>query len=824
MIFHSHVLSQHPFKFKLPSLKILTKNTHFSSLFSPSLKSFNHPNLLQLCTLCNTLSQTKQAHAFAILHGFLPRSVSICASLILQYASFGHPTSSLILFQHSVAYSGSAFLWNTVIRANSIAGVFDGFSTYNTMVRAGVKPDECTYPFVLKGCSDFVEVYKGREVHGVVFKHGFNGDIFVGNTLLAFYGNCGLFDDAMKVFAEMTVRDKVSWNTVIGFCSLHGFYKEALRFFREMVVAVPGIHPDLVTIVSVLPVCAETGDEVMTRIVHSYALKVGLLGNLKVGNAFVDVYGKCGCAKASMKVFYEIDERNVVSWNAVITSFSFRGKYMDAFNVFRLMIGAGVTPNSVTISSMLPILAELGLFKLGMEVHGFSLRMAIESDVFIANSLIDMYAKSGFSRIASSIFNKMVGRNNVSWNAMIANFAQNKLEFEAVELVRQMQVKGEVLNNVTFTNVLPACARLGFLNVGKEIHAKIVRVGSALDLFVSNALTDMYSKCGCLNLARNVFNISVRDEVSYNILIIGYSRTNDCSESLSLFSEMRLLGMAPDIVSFMGVISACANLASIRQGKEIHGLLVRKLFHTHLFVSNSLLDFYTRCGRIDLATKVFDSIQNKDVASWNTMILGHGMRGELDTAMNLFEAMKEDGVDYDSVSFIAVLSVCSHGGLIEKGRKYFKMMSDLNIEPTHTHYACLVDLLGRAGLMEEAADLIRGLSIVPDTNIWGALLGACRIHGNIELGHLAAEHLFKLKPQHCGYYILLSNMYAEAERWEEANKVRELMRSRGAKKNPGCSWVQIGDQVHAFLVGEKIDNLDDDFWVLDCCLLRFVKA
>ncbi|KAL2329911.1 hypothetical protein Fmac_017492 [Flemingia macrophylla] len=812
MRFHSHVLNKLPLKLKLPST--LSRNTYFSSVFPTCSHSCN---LLQLCTLCHTLSQTKQVHAFALFHGFLPRSVSLCASFILQYASFGHPSASLLLFQQSLPHSRSAFLWNTLIRANSIAGVFDGFSTYNNMVRAGVKPDECTYPFVLKCCADFREVYKGREVHGVVFKLRFDGDVFVGNTLLAFYGNCGLFADAMRVFDEMPERDKVSWNTIIGMCSLHGFYQEALGSFRAMVAAVPDIQPDLVTVLSVLPVCAETEDEVMARIIHCYALKAGLLGHVKVGNALVDVYGKCGSEKASKKAFDEIDERNVVSWNSIITSFSFRGRYVDALDVFRLMIGTGVRPNSVTISSMLPVLGELGLFKLGMEIHGFSLRMAIESDIFIANSLIDMYAKSGSSRRASIIFNKMEGRSIVSWNAMIANFAQNRLEFEAVELVRQMQAKGETPNSVTFTNVLPACARLGFLNVGKEIHARIIRVGSACDLFVSNALTDMYSKCGCFNIAQNVFNISLRDEVSYNILIIGYSRTNDCSESLRLFSEMRLAGMSPDIVSFMGVISACANLASLRQGKEVHGLLMRKLFHTHLFVANSLLDLYTRCGRIDLATKVFDRIKNKDVASWNTMILGYGMLGELDTAIDLFEAMKEDGVEYDSVSFIAVLSACSHGGLIEKGRKYFKMMHDLNIEPAHTHHACMVDLLGRAGLMEEVVDLIRGLSIVPDTNIWGALLGACRIHGNIELGHWAAEHLFKLKPQHCGYYILLSNMYAEAERWDEANKVRELMKSKGAKKNPGCSWVQIGDQVHAFLVGEKIDSLDDGFWVSDFC-------
>ncbi|XP_027361543.1 putative pentatricopeptide repeat-containing protein At1g69350, mitochondrial [Abrus precatorius] len=817
MIFRCHVLNKHTLKLNLKLVKLyptitLFQNINFSSLSSSS-NTYHHPNLLQL----RTLSQIKQVHAFGILRGFLPHSVSLCASLILQYASFGHPSTSLLLFQQSVPYSRRAFLWNTLIRANSIAGVCDGFSTYNTMVRAGVRPDDHTYPFVLKGCSDFVEVNKGREVHGVVFKHGFDGDVFVGNTLLAFYGNCGFFGDAIKVFDEMRERDKVSWNTVIGMCSLHGFYEKALAFFGGMVAAVPVIEPDLVTAISVLPVCAETEDEVMARVVHCYVLKVGLLGLVKVGNALVDVYGKCGSEKASKKVFDEIDEKNEVSWNAIITSFSFRGQYLDALDVFRLMIDSGMRPNTVTVSSMLPVLGELGLFKLGMEVHGFSLRMSIESDVFIANSLIDMYAKSGSSSIASAIFNKMGDRNIVSWNAMVANCMQNRLEFAGVELVRQMQAHGETPNNVTFTNVLPACARLGFLNVGKEIHGRIVRVGCAFDLFVSNALTDMYSKCGCLNLAQNVFNISVRDAVSYNTLIIGYSQTSNCSESLHLFSDMRLSGLRPDIVSFMGVISACANLASIKQGKEIHGLLVRRHFHTHLFAANSLLDLYTKCGRIDLATKVFHRIHDKDVASWNTMILGYGMLGELETAINLFEAMKEDGVEYDSVSFIAVLSACSHGGLIETGKKYFQMMHNLNIEPTHMHYACMVDLLGRAGLMEEAAELITGLSIVPDTNIWGALLGACRIHGNIELGHWAAQHLFKLKPQHCGYYILLSNMYAEAERWDEANKVRELMRSRGAKKNPGCSWVQIGDQVHAFLVGEKIHSLDSGFWLLESC-------
>ncbi|QHO23009.1 hypothetical protein S83_038122 [Arachis hypogaea] len=614
MIFHSHL-------FKKP--------------FSSAIHTHTHSNLLKLCNLSNTLFQTKQVHAVALIHGFLPYSISLCASLILQYATFGNLPASLLLFQRTSLHSHSAFLWNTLIRANSISRVFDGFHTYNRMICAGVRPDDHTFPFVLKCCSDFERVEKGKEVHGFVFKLGFDNDVFVGNTLLMFYGNCGFFADAKKVFDEMPERDKVSWNTVIGLCSMNGFYNKALWFFREMVAESSGFKPDLVTVISVLPICAETEDEVMARLVHCYALKVGLVGcHVKIGNALVDAYGKCGNEKASKRVFYEMDKRNIISWNAVMTSFSYRGLYKDAFNVFRLMIDAGMLPNSVTVSSMLPVLTALGLFKLGREVHGLSLKVGME-DIFIANSLIDMYAKSGYSGVASAVFNKMIDRNIVSWNAMVANLAQNRLEFAAIELVRRMQANGEIPNTVTFTNVLSACGRLGFLHVGKEIHAKIIRMRWFSDLFVSNALTDMYSKCGHLHLARNIFNIAIKDEVSYNMLIMGYSQTSDCLESLNLFSEMILSGMVPDIVSFMGAISACANLASMKQGKEIHGLLVRQHFYRHLFVANSLLDLYTKCGRIDLASKVFDCIEYKDTTSWNTMILGYGMLGELDTAINL---------------------------------------------------------------------------------------------------------------------------------------------------------------------------------------------
>lgn len=684
------------------------------------------------------------------------------------------------------------------------------------MIQVGIPPDDHTFPFILKACSDYSEIQKGKEVHGFIFKLGFNSDLFVGNTLLSFYGGSGDLDVTGRLFDEMLERDVVSWNTVIGVFSVNGYFSKALKLFIDMKLN-SGLMPNSVSIISLLPACASLEDELSASKAHCCVVKLGLDLQVTVGNALIDVYGKCGNVKASKQAFLEIPARNVVSWNAVITGFAHRGLHKDAFTMFRLMIVAGEKPNSITISSILPVLVELEAFEAGREIHAFSIRTIVESDVFTSNSLIDMYGKSGQPTKASNMFYSMEKKNVVSWNAMVANFAQNKLELRALSLVRDMQFCGEIPNSVTFTNVLPACARRGFLRAGKEIHGKYIRLALQLDSFVSNALIDMYAKCGYLNVARNVFKISLKDEISYNTLIVGYADTSDCLESLSLFLQMGLMGMKHDTVSFVGILSACANLAAIKQGKEIHGFLLRKVFKIHLFIANSLLDLYTKSGRMELAMKIFNQIPKKDEASWNTMILGFGMIGDINMSIDLFEAMKEDCIEYDSVSYIAVLSACSHGGLVEEGKKYFSDMQMRGIMPTHMHYACMVDLLGRAGFMEEAVELIKALPIEPDSNIWGALLGACRINGNLELACWATDHLFKLKPWHCGYYILLSNMYAAVGKWKEAVRIRKIMKSRGVKKSPGCSWVHIQDQMHAFTVGERIEGSHSDFWLEDSC-------
>ncbi|XP_051142986.1 pentatricopeptide repeat-containing protein At4g14170-like [Andrographis paniculata] len=761
------------------------------------------PNILHLCSAAPSLSAAQKAHAVAITHGLLPSSVSIAAALILSYASH-HSSLSILLsvFNQSVRHSRSPFLHNTLIRACALLSNDLGISVYNDMLRRMcLLPDDYTFPFVLKLCADCSYFPKGLEVHGRLIKAGFDVDLYVNNTLLLFYGDCGDLGSVRKVFDEMPERDLITWNTCIRVFSDNECPKESITLFRDMIF-LSEFMPNAVTIVSILPVCValEAGDFV--GLIHCYVFKVGFDDEIRVGNALIDAYGKCRNRKAMAQVFDEMIDKNDVSWNSMIGALSCNGFFREAYRCFTTMVRDGMKANTVTLATVLPSLLDLNK---GRELHGYSVRTGLDSDIFVANALVDMYGKWGRHVQALNIFDAMETRNIVSWNTMIGCSAQNGLESVAFRRIREMQARGTSPNSVTITNILPACARLGSLQHGREIHARSMKLTLASDLFVSNALIDMYAKCGRLDLARTIFDGSPRDEVSYNTLIMGYAQTIECLNSITLFTEMAALGLNLDAVSYMGALSACANINAVKEGRQIHAYALRRLFHKHLFVANSLLDFYAKCGRVDVATKVFAQIQNKDTASWNTMILGYGMLGEASAAIELFESMKKDSIEPDSVSYIAVLSACSHGGLVEKGKTYFEEMLARSIEPSEMHYACVVDLLGRSGHLQEAVLIITSIPGEPGANVWGALLGASQVHGNIELGCWAAERLLELKPGQPGYYVLLSNMYADAGRWGEVDRVRKLMNQRQVKKNPGCSWLQVSDEVHSFVAGERFD-------------------
>jgi pentatricopeptide repeat protein len=369
-----------------------------------------------------------------------------------------------------------------------------------------------------------------------------------------------------------------------------------------------------------------------------------------------------------------------------------------------------------------------------------------------------------------------------------------------------MRRSGAQPDKFTFPRVLKACANLEALHQGREIHGDIVRRGLESDVFIGNALIDMYAKCGVLKTARDLFDkMPQRDIVSWNSVIAGYGQSGYCDEALNLFREMVLAGMKLDAVSIACGLPACASLGALRQGKEIHRYIIRTEIAGNGFVACALIDMHSKCGSIEDARQVFDRIPKEDLVVWNAMIKGYAMHGQGKSAVSLYHQMLLSGKKPDHITFLAVLYACNHAGLVNEGRKYFDSMGQhYGVRPRVEHYACMVDLLGRAGFLDEAQNLITMMPIEPNASVFGALLSGCRVHGNINLAECAANRLFELEPNNPGNYVLLSNIYAAAGKWEEVAKVRAVMKEKGLKKPAGCSWIEVKNKVHTFLVGDKL--------------------
>jgi pentatricopeptide repeat protein len=475
-----------------------------------------------------------------------------------------------------------------------------------------------------------------------------------------------------------------------------------------------------------------------------------------------------------------------------------------------------------------------------VEVHEAITRRGFQCDVFVGTALLDMYAKRGSIEKARDVFDKMPERNIVSWNAMIAGYlhngfvdealklfreisqrnvvswtamivgyVQNGLSLEAIEMFRQMHLAGVERDAKTFAGVLPVCATLGAMQQGMEIHGEVIRSGLESNVFVGTALVDMYAKCERIDIARNVFDkMPQRNAASWTTLIAGYAQNGHNMEALDIFRQMQQAGVEPDSKTFASVLPACANLAALQQGIEIHEEIIRSGFQCNVFLGNALLDMYAKCGSIDKASEVFNKIHVKDVVSWNSMIAGYAMHGCGNKALELFQEMQQSGMKPDRVTLVSVLSACCHAGLEDEGRKYFNSMSQYyHITPVIEHYGCMVDLLGRAGHLEEVKDLISKMPISPDATVWGSFLGACIIYNNTELGKYAAEHIFELNSKNAATYVVLSNIYAAVGRWDGTEKLRKMMKDRGIKPTAGCSWIEVNKQVHAFLAGNGLHPL-----------------
>ncbi|GAV64457.1 PPR domain-containing protein/PPR_2 domain-containing protein/DYW_deaminase domain-containing protein [Cephalotus follicularis] len=362
---------------------------------------------------------------------------------------------------------------------------------------------------------------------------------------------------------------------------------------------------------------------------------------------------------------------------------------------------------------------------------------------------------------------------------------------------------GLVPDNFTFPFVLKACSALSAVEKGREIHENVITTGWEKDVFVGAALIDMYAKGSCVGSARQVFDkIVERDIVLWNSMLAAYSQNGQPDAAIAFCREMLLAGLRPTEATLVTMISSSADNAALPHGREIHGCGWRHSFGTNDRVKTALVDMYAKCGSVKVARNLFERLTKKRVVSWNAMITGYAMHGHVTEALDLFEKMKDESQP-DHITFVGILSACSRGCLIDEGWMFFESMGRVyGIEPKVQHYTCMIDLLGHSGQLDEAHDLIMKMRVMPDSGVWGALLNSCKLHGNVELGELALEKLIEIKPDDAGNYVILSNIYAQAGKWEGVAKLRKLMTDRGLKKSIACSWIEVKNTVHAFISGD----------------------
>ncbi|KAL2322501.1 hypothetical protein Fmac_026880 [Flemingia macrophylla] len=599
---------------------------------------------------------------------------------------------------------------------------------------------------------------------------------------------------------------------------------------------------------------------------HAHVIKLHFGTQTCIQNSLVDMYIKCrsiGLAEAvfhdiespslfcwnsmiygysqlygpyeALNVFIRMPERDHVSWNTMISMFSQHGLGVRCLGMFVEMCNVGLRPNFMTYGSVLSACASISDLEWGTHLHARILRMEHRLDAFLGSGLIDMYAKCRCLGLARRVFDNLGERNQISWTCMIAGVAQFGLGEDALALFNQMRQASVVLDDFTLATVLGVCSSQNYAATGELLHGYTIKSGMDSSVPVGNAIITLYAKCGDTEKASLAFRLlPLRDTISWTAMITALSQNGDIGrarecfnmmpgrnvvtwnsmlstyiqhgfseEGVKLYVLMRSQEVRPDWITFATSIRACADLAVIKLGTQVVSHAIKFGLSSDVSVANSIVTMYSRCGQIKEAQKVFDLIHVKNLISWNAIMAAFAQNGFGKKVIEAFEDMLRTECKPDHISYVAILSGCSHMGLVVEGKHYFDTMTQVfGISPTNEHFACMVDLLGRAGLLDQAKNLIDGMPFKPNATVWSALLGACRIHHDSRLAETAAKQLMELNAEDSGGYVLLANIYAETGELENVADMRMLMKTKGIRKSPGCSWIEVNNRVHVFSVDD----------------------
>ncbi|XP_020686721.1 pentatricopeptide repeat-containing protein At1g05750, chloroplastic isoform X1 [Dendrobium catenatum] len=635
------------------------------------------------------------------------------------------------------------------------------------------------------------------QIHAQMTVSGFINDSFAASRLLSFCTGFHFLalDYSRQLLNQIENSNTFSWNTIMRAYVRRNVPQCCLPLYRLMLKC--DLVPDNYSHPIVLQACSLRFCVVEGEQIHSHILKFGLCLDLYVLNTLINMYSVCGHLKDARFLFDESPVLDSVTWNSILAAY----------------VQIGDVDESVYIFNNMP-----------------------EQNTIASNSMIALFGRSKLVEDARKLFDEMTSKDTVSWTAMISCYEQNEMFREALKLFTLMRVCGIQIDEVVMVSVLSACASLEATKEGEAMHGLIIRIGIQTYLSLMNSLIHMYLSYRNINAAELLFDLGYSDQISWNIMISGYlkcgfvdkarhsfdsmprkdlvswstmisgyAQHGHSSDTLALFHEMQIRGVRPDETTLVSVLSACTNLFALEQGKWVHAYIRKQAFQINLFLGTTLVDMYMKCGCTKTALEIFDEMEEKSISTWNALILGLAMNGFFKEALEKFSNMERCGVLPNETTFVGVLGACRHGGLVDKGWEYFNSMKHIyNLEPNIKHYGCMVDLLGRAGLLNDAKKLIKDMPIAPDVSTWGALLGACKKHGNTDIGEGVGRKLIEFEPQHDGFHILLSNIYASKGKWDNQMEVRSLMKKRKVVKIPGCSIIEADGNVHEFLSGDNV--------------------
>ncbi|KAG9457031.1 hypothetical protein H6P81_001539 [Aristolochia fimbriata] len=667
------------------------------------------------------------------------------------------------------------------------------------------------------------DLKSGTQIHSLAISSGLGAYLTVSNSLMNMYCKTGYFSQAFTIFENIHHPDIVSWNTI-----LSGFDQscKAHEFAHRMHIS--GINFDAVTYTTALAFCLDLHELPFGLVLHSSLLKSSYNGDTFVGNSLISMYYRCSCLDEAKRVFDEMDKRDLISWNAMLSGYTQMGNFgSEALSIFKKMMEEGIQLDHVSFSSVLSAVSHEGSLELGSQIHGLVVKAGSESHVSVSNVLMSIYSKCDSVESAQLVFDNMIERNVISWTTLISINGRN-----AMSIFDEMQKNNVPPNEVTFVALIHAISTENLSKEGGMIHGICIKTGHSRELDVANCLISMYAKFKCIEDSRKVFNELVNKEIiSWNAMISGFAQNGFFLEALQTFLTM-ISDSKPTEFTFGSVLSAIASAEAIpiMYGWCCHCCTVKAGFATNPIISSALIDMYAKRGNIKEAQLVFDENPQVNPVAWTAIISAHSRHGNYENAMYLFKEMEEAGMQVDSVTFLAILTACGRSGMVDTGCQVFERMTkDYGMKPSGEHYACMVDILGRAGRVEEAEEFMKRIPGKPGLSTLQSLFWASKVHGNVELGERVGEALMEMEPTDSGVCVSLSNMYAYKGDWDKVAKLRKWMRERGLKKEVGFSWVDVGSvggsmQMHGFSSDDRSHGQSEEIYRMIDCLAIEMKC